>query len=402
MTGAREERLYSLDAARALAALIVVFQHWEHFLSLPAYSAAKQDSPFYVLFAPLYEHGARAVTFFFCLSGFIFYWLYSRKIRDGSVGPATFAVLRLSRLYPLHLATLLACVALQWPIVQLLGHTFIYGNHDAGHFALNLLLVQYWGFENGYSFNGPTWSVSVEIFLYIAFFLACRLVRPSVWQCLALALVAVFLARYSALAAAAVTFFLGGAAFYAYRALAARWTPLRNLALAALVAGLWMIIPPLIDQNVLPGLLAQLRPMLGDGRPGDLVLQGLRVLAERQFEFVLFPATVVALALSEVAWRRIPWAWLHTLGNMSYGIYLLHFPLQLAFVCVALAFPLPADVFVRGETLALFFALLLAVSAVSYFFFEKPAMAAIRGVWKRRSRRDNRAAPEVPVPVVDS
>ena len=101
-------RLYSLDAARAIAALAVVFQHWEHFASVPAFAAPHDASPLYALFQPLYDKGARAVTFFFCLSGFIFFWLYGDKVRDRKTGPATFAVLRLSRLYPLHLATLLA------------------------------------------------------------------------------------------------------------------------------------------------------------------------------------------------------------------------------------------------------------------------------------------------------
>jgi peptidoglycan/LPS O-acetylase OafA/YrhL len=393
--GNPRDRLYSLDAARAIAALAVVFQHWEHFFSLRAFSAAKEESPLYWLFSPFYEKGARAVTFFFCLSGFIFYWLYSRKVHERVVGPAAFAVLRLSRLYPLHLATLLVCVALQWPLIQMLGQPFIYPEHDAKHFALNLFLIQYWGFEDGYSFNGPSWSISIEIFLYIAFFLVCRFNRPSIWQCLVFAAAGVLLARFSVLAGAAVPFFLGGAAFFTYRALSARWTPARNLALVAILAVLWAALPRLTQ----PDILSSLARLMGEGRAADLVETGLAALAERQFEFVLFPLTVLTLALTESVWKRIPWAWLHDLGNMSFGIYLLHFPLQLAFVLVALSFNFPADFFTRISTLILFVGLLLLLAAVSYRAFEKPTMDAIRRQWKSRAgNKRTRAAGSAAVP----
>ena len=31
-------------------------------------------------------------------------------------------------------------------------------------------MISYWGFENGNSFNGPFWSVSVEFLIYVLFF----------------------------------------------------------------------------------------------------------------------------------------------------------------------------------------------------------------------------------------
>jgi len=374
------ERLYSLDAARAIAALAVVFQHWEHFFSISAFSAAKEDSPLYWLFAPVYEKGARAVTFFFCLSGFIFYWLYASRIHDRKVGPATFAVLRLSRLYPLHVATLIICVVLQWPLIEMLGKPFIYPEHDVQHFALNFFLIQYWGFEDGYSFNGPSWSISVEVFLYIAFFLACRLLRPSIWQCLAFAAAGVLLARFSILAGAAVPFFLGGAACFLYRALRLRWSQAKNFALVAVTIILWIALPFISH----PTLLSSVAQSLGGGRVAELVVALLGALGERQFELILFPLTVLSLSLSEIAWKRLPWSSLHELGNMSFGIYLLHFPLQLTFVLVALGLDLPRDTFTHTSTLGLFVLLLLIVAAFSYRFFERPAMSALRASWPRR------------------
>jgi peptidoglycan/LPS O-acetylase OafA/YrhL len=210
-------------------------------------------------------------------------------------------------------------------------------------------------------------------------FVVCRFLRPSIWQCLAFAAIGVLLARFSVLAGAAVPFFLGGAAYFLYRALAPRWSPAKNIALVVVAATLWVALP-LITR---PSLLSSLAQTLGGGRNADLAVTVLGALAERQFEFILFPLTVLSLSLSETAWKRLPWSSLHDLGNMSFGIYLLHFPLQLVFVLVALGLKLPADTFTHVATLGLFVLILLIVAAFSYHFFERPAMNALRARWRR-------------------
>jgi peptidoglycan/LPS O-acetylase OafA/YrhL len=53
-----------------------------------------------------YEAGECGVWIFWCISGFIFSWKYRDTISGRSVGGRTFFVFRLSRLYPLHLVTL--------------------------------------------------------------------------------------------------------------------------------------------------------------------------------------------------------------------------------------------------------------------------------------------------------
>ncbi len=170
------ERLYLLDLLRGLAALAVVFWHWRHFFSIGTEPAALQMDrmPFFSLFSPLYKVGGLGVEMFFSLSGFIFYWLYARRVANGQISGREFFILRFSRLYPLHLATLIAVALGQVAYSRMTNTPFVYAFNDAYHLGLNLLFAFSWGMEKGYSFNGPAWSVSVEVALYGLFFLLSR------------------------------------------------------------------------------------------------------------------------------------------------------------------------------------------------------------------------------------
>lgn len=174
------KKFYSLDALRGIAALAVVFWHWQHFF----YSGMnKPDSfdrtmqPFYSLFGLFYEYGATAVSLFFSLSGFIFFWLYYDSIAKRKMTAWNFVVLRFSRLYPLHIVTLLFVLGLQQIVYIFTGDYFIYLADDVYLFILNIFFISAWPFGDGYSYNGPVWSVSVEIFLYILFFTVAYFTR---------------------------------------------------------------------------------------------------------------------------------------------------------------------------------------------------------------------------------
>ena len=108
--------LYSLDVARGIAALSVVLWHWSHFRDGGGLGVenASNEGPLYGLFFLFYERGALAVDFFFSLSGFVFFWLYRDRLLRGEVGGWDFFLLRFSRLYPLHLLTLLVTAGLMF------------------------------------------------------------------------------------------------------------------------------------------------------------------------------------------------------------------------------------------------------------------------------------------------
>ena len=382
----KSSRFYSLDALRGVAALCVVFWHWQHFF----YAGTKPGHvdlarlPFERWFHLAYVRGELAVDLFFCLSGFIFYWLYADRVSRRTITGGHFAWLRFSRLYPLHLATLaLVAVGQRW-MMKTQGCYFVYDQNDKLHFAYNLFLVSGWGVERGFSFNGPIWSVSVEVFLYGLFFAACRLlpVRAGVLAGLAALGLVLQHACGLALGRGMLSFFTGGCVYFLYRA-CVRSPQGRRLALLAGVfaAGAWVATFAAVSMAGTGDHSGGVWTA-GFGPAGALVGWAVRKIGWAWPNLVLFPATILALALAETR-RGTVGRRLAFLGDVSYSSYLLHFPLQLAVVIALARSGGDAAVYYSPGFMAAFFAVLLVLALGSYHFFEMPAQRFLRR-WGRR------------------
>ncbi len=117
--------------------------------------------------------GAGAVDLFFIISGIVFCHVYRDRLTARSMKLGEFSFLRFTRLYPIHVLTLLVVAAMIFPYQSLFGRFPIFQINDLRSFVLNILFLQRGFFDTGYSFNGPAWSLSVEAFLYLLFFLIC-------------------------------------------------------------------------------------------------------------------------------------------------------------------------------------------------------------------------------------
>jgi peptidoglycan/LPS O-acetylase OafA/YrhL len=362
-TAQRTDRFYSLDVLRGLAALSVVFWHWQAFSYVdmqlsPTFSIRAQ--PLYVIFAPLYRASYLAVDLFFSLSGFIFYALYSDRVSRHRISAREFFILRLSRLFPLHLVTLLLVTIGQAIFFSLTQSYFVYRYNDAYHFVLNLLFASSWGLEKDHSFNGPFWSVSVEALLYAIFFCVCRLrpVSPRVTALMCIVGLALW-PLYGPVGHGVFSFFVGGTVFLAYR---------RTLAhppsgtLLALIVPLWLI------------------PVVAAAVPVIASVPHFAPVASMYMRCLVFPATIYALAVYETE-RGTLGRRLAVIGDISYSIYLLHFPLQLLLAIVATAFGIGFAVFLSPYALVGFFAVLVAISYASHRWLEMPAQRSMRRRW---------------------
>lgn len=151
------ERLRSLDAWRGICALFVAALHFQ--------------TIGYIHSSPLVAQAGRFVDFFFVLSGFVIARAYRRRLEEGAW--AAFLVRRVGRLWPLHIVTLGATVAMAvaGSFVGLSVNGFVYADIPA-----NITMIHAWGYLDRLTWNGPSWSISTEMFAYAAFaLLASRL-----------------------------------------------------------------------------------------------------------------------------------------------------------------------------------------------------------------------------------
>jgi peptidoglycan/LPS O-acetylase OafA/YrhL len=363
------ERLHLLDALRGIAALSVVCFHWQNFLVMGDVEVAGyggRDQPLHDVFLLFYERGFLAVDLFFSLSGFIFFCFYATKITGGHVSGLQFFVLRFSRLYPLHLLTLLLAAAGQALFLAAHGRYMAFWHNDFFHFALNLPLLSSIGLERGLGFNGPAWSISVEAVLYLLFFFVCRLRLTHPVLLLAMAAFGFFVLSglYPPVGRGIGSFFLGGAVFVLYRRLVA--SPHR-VAVFSAVLGMALLMWVATWYAYHHSWSLRMVPLVGR-------------LQYRFPTLVLFPLTILALALAETS--RPGWGqWVSWLGDISYSSYLWHFPLQLAFALAVTHWGLSLDIFKSAASLAVFMAVLLPLSWASHRYLEMPAQRVLRRLW---------------------
>lgn len=156
----RRTEILPLTGVRAFAAWWVVLFHI-------AYALPSAFTGLY-WFARL---GFLGVDLFFVLSGFVISYNYWTRFSVPSLATyRSFLWLRLARLYPVHLFTLIAS-ALLLGGVTLSGFVGAksFSTWTPGNFLANALLVHSWRPLYIDSWNNASWSVSCEWFAYLVF-----------------------------------------------------------------------------------------------------------------------------------------------------------------------------------------------------------------------------------------
>ena len=140
-------RLEQLTFTRFLAAISIVVFHY-----------GKSVFPFshdaiYFIFKQAYI----GVSYFFILSGFVMIIAYNNK---GKIEFWDYMKRRFARIYPVFFLA----------IIVLLTYYMIIGKPiDYKGLILNITMIQSWIPGYALSFNGPGWSLAVEMFFYLSF-----------------------------------------------------------------------------------------------------------------------------------------------------------------------------------------------------------------------------------------
>jgi peptidoglycan/LPS O-acetylase OafA/YrhL len=343
---AHVDKLLGLELLRFGSALAVLFFHYRHFAHLDGMPpVARWDQPLYAALWPLYDYGQYGVQIFWGISGYIFFWKYGAAIHAQAVGARDFFWLRFSRLYPLHIVTLVAVIGLGAAHRHFTGFDYIYPTEDTQLLLRQLFLATDWGPQPEFSFNGPIWSISAEVAVYAGFFALLWRCAPTVKLCAAVIAggLALQMAGLNWVSIDCATYFFAGG-------LAALMRP-RSVAptaifLAALI-GICLATGALGDRDKLPMIL-----------------------------LLAVPCLLIILSKDWPLPRRWHGA-VQAAGNLTYSSYLLHFPLQLM-VAIAVAASGIIPTITSPLFLAAYIGVTLGAAALSYRWFELPAQRWIR------------------------
>ncbi|HEX7883630.1 MAG TPA: acyltransferase [Afipia sp.] len=346
----------SLTGIRALAAFLVLFLH------------ADQNIPIGLSHIGAVSRGYLGVDLFFLLSGFILTYVYFDSMgRPTGRKFAIFMWHRFIRLYPVHIAVLAALVMIVL---------------SAGRLGLNLrspeaftfsalpwqvLLVHAWGVTDQMSWNVPSWSISAEWFAYLCFPLVAfglgRIRDPRM-----LLVIAVI-----SLGAAALIFSMAG------WGLSGAW-----IAPSALVriSGSFVCGAALCRYAVMHRALER-KSILTDAAAMATLAAFLVLPSFGMPDFALIALLAVfiaTLAMSRGITARLfslaPMVWL---GEISYSLYMVHFPVLRA---LGIVFKLER-VAAMGPVAAIAiyaFAIgvCVAAAAVLYYAVERPLRVRLR------------------------
>jgi peptidoglycan/LPS O-acetylase OafA/YrhL len=252
------------------------------------------------------------------------------------------------------LATLLIVALLQAFYIYHNNFYFIYQNNNFKYFISQLLLASNWGFLDGFSFNGPIWSISVEVLVYCGFFLVLRAFGKKVYLNIGIILMCMA-AKYlkiENLTIDCLAFFYAGGLSAIVLERAEKWKLKYLISTSAL---LYILIAP-------------------------AVVYILKLYLINHFPQIFLMAYTPALLYifsRQIAMPSWIQKWVEVCGNMTYSSYLLHFPIQLTIVNFCnfnnIKIPLYSNQFF------IFFILLtLLGSLIIYRYFEMPMQNIIR------------------------
>ncbi|MBS7671406.1 acyltransferase family protein [Croceicoccus gelatinilyticus] len=330
----RTSRIVSLDLLRDIAAILVVASHFAVFVF--------DDQRGWALDA-LRALGAPAVDIFMVLSGYVVTHAWLRQSdRHGTSG--IFITGRMLRLMPTYLVSF-AVAMVAWGIVSSLG--------GSGHSALERMAVPLtvdeiqanlyplWRNNGSLVLNPPWWTLQVEVI--------AMLITPLI------------VAAATKAGSFAIITWQFAIAFLVTSAVTLGMTSaLQNILLVTVLSGMWLALreddenPPLLDRA--PPAIIGVAAAAFLGGSVIAIVQGQDVLITRFIGMIGALLLIAAIRRIDLSHRFSPRMG-RSVGQISYPLYVLHYPI-IAASC-ALAIALHADL-ALGASIGVAVSLILA------------------------------------------
>ena len=344
-------RYFGIEILRFFTSLSVLLYHYRHFYS-PFNSFSEIDNkvvfnefPFSDLLNVFYLHGIYGVHVFYAISGFVFSYVYlnSKNLVKGK----EFFLNRFARLYPLHFITLITIALLQYFSLFKFGSFQIVEINDLYHFILQIFFISSWGFEAEHSFNAPIWSVSIEIAIYILFFIFLIYLRKlKIKFVIGLSILLVVIDKIlmvDSLFLECARLFFSGVLVY-------------------------MILDHFKKNKILFYI--------------SIILIILSFIGNYK-TYVFCPSIVLFFSqIDQFIKKESVRSLFNNLGNLTYSIYLIHIPLQIIIILAFNFFDIKETIVNTKSFFFLFIILLMFISNLCFKKYEKPLNYLIRNKFK--------------------
>ena len=341
-----KDLLFITDSLRTICVLSILTYHYRHFFNT-SHSILNVLLNKNLILNYLLTYGHYSVQLFWIISGIIFSLKYSNSIYCDLTNFKSYLIIRFSKLYPTHFLTLIFVALFQYILFYKHNFYFIYQDNSFYNFITNLLFIK---INSNQGFNGPSWSVMVEIYIYIIFFYLSKNLKNNLstaFTIISLLLIIIFFIKYNNISNYLLTII--SCLFFFYIGILTTFLYNKYFFINLITFSIVLIIVNHFFNNTT-----------------SLILIIYNLL-------ILFFGFIIKIKFFKNILNNLA----TPIAKISYTIYMIHFPIQLLLIYIIKSFNLLIN-FTNSYFIFFYLILVLIISHILYNKFEFYLQCKIR------------------------